>query len=174
MDGSKEDGQVDCTRKPYWGAAKKACNIDQYGALPMDGSKGGQAGAPAIVAVAQRPVVPVTVLAGVPTVAAASKGPVAPAAGPARALVPAVRKRRPAGGWPAAKPTGAPTMVAAFKEPTAPAAGPVGALESATIKGGLAEGWGHTVAVALMMVPARAPTAETSPMMHSREAGPAA
>jgi hypothetical protein len=65
-------------------------------------------------------------------------------------------------------------MVAAFKEPTAPAAGPAGALESAPIKGGLAGGWGHTVAVALTMVPARAPTTETSPMMHSREAGPAA
>jgi hypothetical protein len=36
MDGSK-DGQAGCTRKPYWGVVKKACDIDQYGAPPMDG-----------------------------------------------------------------------------------------------------------------------------------------
>jgi hypothetical protein len=28
-----------CTKKPYWGATKKACDVDQYGAPPMDGSK---------------------------------------------------------------------------------------------------------------------------------------
>jgi hypothetical protein len=33
----KEDFQVGCTGKTYWGAVKKACGVDQYGALPMDG-----------------------------------------------------------------------------------------------------------------------------------------
>jgi hypothetical protein len=41
MDGSKEDSQMGCTGKPYWGAMKKACGVDQYGALPMDESKDG-------------------------------------------------------------------------------------------------------------------------------------
>jgi hypothetical protein len=26
-----------CTGKPYWDAAKKACDVNQYGAPPMDG-----------------------------------------------------------------------------------------------------------------------------------------
>jgi hypothetical protein len=35
------------TGEPYWGAVKKAYDIDQYGAPPMDGSKeDDQAGAP--------------------------------------------------------------------------------------------------------------------------------
>jgi hypothetical protein len=28
-----------CTGKPYWCAMKKACDVDKYGALPMDESK---------------------------------------------------------------------------------------------------------------------------------------
>jgi hypothetical protein len=28
-----------CTGRPYRGAAMKACDVNQYGALPMDGSK---------------------------------------------------------------------------------------------------------------------------------------
>jgi hypothetical protein len=28
-----------CMGKPYWGATKKTCDVDQYGAPPMDGSK---------------------------------------------------------------------------------------------------------------------------------------
>jgi hypothetical protein len=39
MDGSKEDDQAGYTGNPYWGAAKKVCDVDQYGAPPMDGSK---------------------------------------------------------------------------------------------------------------------------------------
>jgi hypothetical protein len=38
MDGSKEDDQAGYTRNPYWGAAK-VCDVDQYRAPPMDGSK---------------------------------------------------------------------------------------------------------------------------------------
>jgi hypothetical protein len=39
------EGPTCYTKKPYWGAANKACDIDQYGAPPMDGSKeDGQAG----------------------------------------------------------------------------------------------------------------------------------
>jgi hypothetical protein len=49
MDGSKEDGQAGCIGNPYWGVAKKACAVDQYEIPPMDGSKDGQAGAPAAV-----------------------------------------------------------------------------------------------------------------------------
>jgi hypothetical protein len=41
MDGSKEDGQVGCTEKSYWGVTKKVCGVDQYDAPPMDGSKDG-------------------------------------------------------------------------------------------------------------------------------------
>jgi hypothetical protein len=33
------EGSTCYTGKPYQGATKKACNIDQYGAPPMDGSK---------------------------------------------------------------------------------------------------------------------------------------
>jgi hypothetical protein len=37
--GSVNEGPTCCTGKPYWGAVKKACDINQYGASPMDGSK---------------------------------------------------------------------------------------------------------------------------------------
>jgi hypothetical protein len=33
------EGPTCCTEKSYWGAAEKACDVDQYGAPPMDGSK---------------------------------------------------------------------------------------------------------------------------------------
>jgi hypothetical protein len=33
------EGPTCCTEKTYWGATKKACDVDQYGAPPMDGSK---------------------------------------------------------------------------------------------------------------------------------------
>jgi hypothetical protein len=74
---------VGCTGKPYWGATKKACDVDQYGAPPMDGSKDGQAGAPATVptgatataAVVQGPAMLTAVPAGVPMTSIASKGP---------------------------------------------------------------------------------------------------
>jgi hypothetical protein len=36
---SANEGPTCCTRKPYWGAAKKACDVDQYGAPLMDRSK---------------------------------------------------------------------------------------------------------------------------------------
>jgi hypothetical protein len=43
--GRVNEGPTCCTRKPYWGVTKKACDVDQYGAPPMDGSKeDGQAG----------------------------------------------------------------------------------------------------------------------------------
>jgi hypothetical protein len=34
--GSANEGATCCTRKPYWGVTEKACDIDQYGAPPMD------------------------------------------------------------------------------------------------------------------------------------------
>jgi hypothetical protein len=52
LDRSKEDDQPGCTEKQYWGAVKKTYEVDLFGALPMDGSKDGQAGALATVAVA--------------------------------------------------------------------------------------------------------------------------
>jgi hypothetical protein len=33
------EGPTCCTEKPHWGAVKKACDVDQYEALPMGGSK---------------------------------------------------------------------------------------------------------------------------------------
>jgi hypothetical protein len=43
--GRVNEGPVCCTRKPYWGAVKKVCDVNQYGASPMDGSnEDGQAG----------------------------------------------------------------------------------------------------------------------------------
>jgi hypothetical protein len=43
--GRVNEGPICCTRKPYWGAVKKVCDVDQYGASPMDGSnEDGQAG----------------------------------------------------------------------------------------------------------------------------------
>jgi hypothetical protein len=38
-EGRVNKGPTYGTRKPYWGAAEKACDVDQYGAPPMDGSK---------------------------------------------------------------------------------------------------------------------------------------
>jgi hypothetical protein len=32
--GSVNEGPTCCTGKPYWGAAEKACDVDQYGAPP--------------------------------------------------------------------------------------------------------------------------------------------
>jgi hypothetical protein len=80
----------------------------------------------------------------VPTAATTSKGAAAPMAGPARALVPAVRKERPTEGWPtvvaAAKvPAWAPTAAAAAKVLAAPTVGPTGALVLAMKKGRLAD-----------------------------------
>jgi hypothetical protein len=37
--GRVNEGPTCCTGKAYWSAAKKACDVDQYEALPMDGSK---------------------------------------------------------------------------------------------------------------------------------------
>jgi hypothetical protein len=37
--GGLNEGSTWCIGKPYWGVEKKACGGDQYGALPMDGSK---------------------------------------------------------------------------------------------------------------------------------------
>jgi hypothetical protein len=113
MDGSKEDSQAGWTGNPYWGAAKKACDIDQYGAPPMDrlkddhaevlaavpvGTDGGACGAPTMTAVAKGPAAPVVVPTGVPMATATSKGPATPTTGPVGALAPAARKRRPAEG----------------------------------------------------------------------------
>jgi hypothetical protein len=36
MDWSKEDGQAGYTEKPYLSVVKKACDVDQYGAPPME------------------------------------------------------------------------------------------------------------------------------------------
>jgi hypothetical protein len=35
------EGPAYCIGKPYWGITKKACDVDQHGALPMDESKEG-------------------------------------------------------------------------------------------------------------------------------------
>jgi hypothetical protein len=43
MDRSKEDGQPGCIENPYWGATKKACDVNQYEALPMDNCGGPRA-----------------------------------------------------------------------------------------------------------------------------------
>jgi hypothetical protein len=106
-----DEGPTCCTWKPYWGAAKKACDIDQCGAPPMDGSnEDDQAGAPE-----PAPAVGPTCYTGKPYWGAAKKArgidqyglkdgqagaPVTAAAakGPA-ALTPAANKGRPAGGW---------------------------------------------------------------------------
>jgi hypothetical protein len=113
MDKSKEDNQVGalvptpaarpicCTEKPYCSSAKKACEVDQYGAPPMNGSKNGQVGLPAThVAVPMRApgTTPTTVPAGVPTAATTVKGPAAPMTGPMGALASAVKKGRPTRG----------------------------------------------------------------------------
>jgi hypothetical protein len=37
--GRVNEGPTWCTGRPYRGATKKACNVDQYIALPMNGSK---------------------------------------------------------------------------------------------------------------------------------------
>jgi hypothetical protein len=37
--GRVNEGHACCMGKPYWDAVKKACDIDLYGAPPMDGSK---------------------------------------------------------------------------------------------------------------------------------------
>jgi hypothetical protein len=37
--GSVNEGPTWCTGKPYRGVAKKACEVNQYGAPPIDGSK---------------------------------------------------------------------------------------------------------------------------------------
>jgi hypothetical protein len=37
--GGVKEGPTCYTGKPYWGAAKKACGVDQYGAPPMYGSR---------------------------------------------------------------------------------------------------------------------------------------
>jgi hypothetical protein len=83
MDGSKEDAQAGCIEKPYWGATKKACDVDQYDAPPMDGSKDNQAGAPTVVS------------ARAPPTAVMPQGAAAPTARPTGVLALAVRKRRP-------------------------------------------------------------------------------
>jgi hypothetical protein len=43
--GRVNEGHACYMGKPYWGVTKKACNVEQYEATPMDGSKeDGQAG----------------------------------------------------------------------------------------------------------------------------------
>jgi hypothetical protein len=37
--GRVNKGPACCIGKPYWGVTKKMCDVDQYGAPPMDGSK---------------------------------------------------------------------------------------------------------------------------------------
>jgi hypothetical protein len=37
--GSVNESPTCCTGKPYWGAAEMACDVDQYGAPPVGGSK---------------------------------------------------------------------------------------------------------------------------------------
>jgi hypothetical protein len=164
--GSVNERPTCYTGKPYWGAAKKVCGVNQYGAPPMDGSKkGGQAGALAAVPV------------GVPTVAAAAKGPAAPTTGSTCCI------RKPY--WGAVKracgvdqyeappmaglkdgQAGAPATVAVAKGPMVPAAAPAGALAK---KGRPTEGWGREA----MAAPAVVPAATTTPTTRSWEAATA-
>jgi hypothetical protein len=177
---SMNEGPTCCTGKLHWGAVKKACSVDQYGAPPMDESKDGQmgeptvvpVGVPAIAVVAQGPAALMAVPAEAPTMVTASKGPATPAAGPARAFAPAARKRRLGEGWaamvvPVVMLAGAPTTAAT------PAAGPAGALAPAATKGGSARGWGRAVVVASAVVPTEAPAAATTSTACSREAAAA-
>jgi hypothetical protein len=65
----------------------KVCDVDQYGAPPMDRLKGSQAG----VSEAQGPATHAAMTAGSPTAMTTSKGLAAPATRPAGALVLAAR-----------------------------------------------------------------------------------
>jgi hypothetical protein len=67
------------------------CDVDQYGAPPMDRLKGSQAGVPAAVSEAQGPATHAAMTVGSPTVMTTSKGLAAPATRPAGALVLAAR-----------------------------------------------------------------------------------
>jgi hypothetical protein len=99
--------------------------------------------------------------------AAVAQGPAAPTAvskrlaalvaGLVGVLAPAVRKRRPARGWPATVPMGALMAVATAKEPAAPT---TGVLAPATTKGGSVGGWG------CVAVPMAAPATATVPTIH--------
>jgi hypothetical protein len=107
MDGSKKDVQAGCTGKPYWGAAKKACGVNLYGAPPMDRSKDSQAGAPAAVpagaltttTTSKGPATPAAGPVGALTTDAAANESAAPVVGPAGALTPPAWKVGPIGGW---------------------------------------------------------------------------
>jgi hypothetical protein len=99
-----------CAGMPYWSAAKKACDVDQYGALPMDGSKEDdqadctgkpywgvakkgcsidQYGAPPMDESKDSQ-------AGAPATAAVAQGPAAPVVVPARAPTAATASKGPA------------------------------------------------------------------------------
>jgi hypothetical protein len=68
--GRVDEGTACLMGKPYWSAAKKVCDVDQYGAPPMDGSKDDQAGALATVpAGAQGLATPIVVPVGAPATA---------------------------------------------------------------------------------------------------------
>jgi hypothetical protein len=145
--GSRQLHENAAWGKPYWGPAKKACNVDQYGASPMDGSKeDGQAGstenpywgaAKKVCDVDQYEAPPMDGLkdgqAGAPATAAVAQGPAALAAMPVKV----------------------PMAAATSMGPVAPAAGPAGALMPAVRKRRPTRGWLVTVPMA---GPAEAPT----------------
>jgi hypothetical protein len=154
--GRVNEGPTCCAGKLYWGDAKKACDVDQYGAPPTDGSKkdgqagctgkpcwgivkktcdGDQYGAPPMDGQAGVPMAapPAVVPAGAPATAVVAQGPTAPKA----VLV------------------GAPMVAVASKGPTTPATGPTGVLASAARKRRPVGEWPVTVPAA---VPTGAPT----------------
>jgi hypothetical protein len=112
--GGVNENPTHCTEKPYWGATKKACYTNQYGAPSMDRLKDGQA--PTTAVVDKGSTTPTAVPTRAPTSTAAAKGP----AGPTGALTPATEKGRPTKGWgcettvaPATVPAGAPVATTA-------------------------------------------------------------
>jgi hypothetical protein len=176
--GSVNEGPTCCTGKPYWGAVKKACDINQYGAPPMDGSKEDdqvgytgklywgvvkkecsidQYGAPPMDGSKDSQAgVLATVPAAALATAAASQGS-ACGGGCLRRPRQSLRGQVPAVS--AAVPAGA----IASK-------GPTGALVPAATKGEPIKGRGRAAAVAPATVPAGAPAAAAAPTAPSWEA----
>jgi hypothetical protein len=166
-EGRVNEGPTCCTGKPYWGAAKKACDINQYGAPPIDGSKeDGQVGCTRKPYwAAAKKAYDVDQYGAPPTDESKDGQAGVPAAAPARALATAAVAQGPA--MPEAVHTGAPTS----KGPTAPATGPTGALTLAARRRRPVGGWPATVPTAVL---AGAPMAATAAKERAAPtAGPA-
>jgi hypothetical protein len=168
--GRVNEGHACYTGKPYWGVTKKACNVEQYEATPMDGStEDGQAGCTRnpywgatknACVVDQYGALPMDgskdgkagalamVPVGLPAMIAVAQGPVTPV------MVLA----------------GAPTMTVEAKEPTTLDVGPARAPAPAMTKGGPTEGWGRATVVVPTAVAVGELAATMTPTARSREA----